>query len=509
MKKLLILIIISIGVLSFSYSIIKAETISERLGGKILLQVENNGEAWYVKPSDGKRIYMADGDVAYNMMRDLGLGISNNDLAKIPIGIEDRFECLDTDGDSLCDKFEEGIGTNINNSDTDGDGYNDSIEVRNDYNPLGEGKFSYDNNLINNLKGKILLQVESKGEAWYIYPDDGKRYYMTDGEAAYQIMRYLSLGISNTDLEEIVVEGEEVICTENWYCSEWSDCIDGQQIKDCTDLNNCGTIVDKPAVEQSCGDTETCTENWYCSEWSDCVNGQQTNSCNDLNNCGTIADKPAEEQSCGNMEPCTEDWYCSEWSDCVNGQQTKICTDLSSCGTIINEPAVEQSCTDTDSIGCTDPMAFNYNCLTGDLPGDVGISGCGDNVAVDDGTCIYRPESFEFSQSTYPSSYFVIEAKLDESSLEETKDWIGVFNGNVCVGSWPWAGEYTTIPAMGDDGSNYSFGYLSPGDIPTFKIYDNSSEEIYNVEASNINPENIPWNYNGFYTLDYISGFSY
>ncbi len=206
MKKLLILIIISIGILSFSYNVIKAETISERLGGKILLQVENNGEAWYVKPSDGKRIYMADGEVAYNMMRDLGLGITNNDLAKIPIGIEDRFECLDTDNDGLCNKLEEGLGTDINNSDSDGDGYNDGLEVKNGYNPLGSNKLTYDNSLINNLKGKILLQVESRGEAWYVNPDDNKRYYMTDGDAAYQIMKFLSLGISNIDLEKIRAE---------------------------------------------------------------------------------------------------------------------------------------------------------------------------------------------------------------------------------------------------------------------------------------------------------------
>ena len=180
--------------------------LTNQLKGKILLQVEENGEAWYVKPSDGKRIYMKDGEVAYNMMRDLGLGITNNDLAKIPIGIEDRFECLDTDNDGLCNKLEEGLGTDINNSDSDGDGYNDGLEVKNGYNPLGSNKLTYDNSLINNLKGKILLQVESRGEAWYVNPDDNKRYYMTDGDAAYQIMRFLSLGITNIDLEKIRAE---------------------------------------------------------------------------------------------------------------------------------------------------------------------------------------------------------------------------------------------------------------------------------------------------------------
>ena len=43
------------------------------------------------------------------------------------------------------------------------------------------------------LKGRILLQVESHGEAWYVRMKDLKRYYMKDGAAAYSIMRFFSL----------------------------------------------------------------------------------------------------------------------------------------------------------------------------------------------------------------------------------------------------------------------------------------------------------------------------
>jgi len=53
--------------------------------------------------------------------------------------------------------------------------------------------------------GKILLQVERHGEAWYVHPKTGIRYYMKDGEAAYNLMRYYSLGITNADLEKIPV----------------------------------------------------------------------------------------------------------------------------------------------------------------------------------------------------------------------------------------------------------------------------------------------------------------
>lgn len=175
------------------------------LKGYILLQVESHGEAWYVNPVDFKRYYMKDGAVAYEMMRSFGLGIANTDLTKIPVGIETRFQDTDTDGDGLPDKLEEGLGTNARNADSDGDGFNDSTEVLGNFNPLGSGSLKMDTNLANRLKGKILLQVQSKGEAWYINPKDNKRYYMKDGGAAYQIMRYLSLGITNSNLDLLTI----------------------------------------------------------------------------------------------------------------------------------------------------------------------------------------------------------------------------------------------------------------------------------------------------------------
>ncbi|MFA6466320.1 MAG: serine protease [Patescibacteria group bacterium] len=185
---------------------VKVGSLANRLKGRILLQVESHGEAWYVKPETGTRMYMKDGSAAYGMMRELGLGITNADLAKIPVGLESRFECQDSDSDELCDKLEQGLGSDPSDSDSDNDGYNDGTEINTDHNPLGVGKMSYNNTLINRLQGKIVLQVESRGEAWYINPVDGKRYYMPDGPSAYQIMRYLSLGITNKDLESISAE---------------------------------------------------------------------------------------------------------------------------------------------------------------------------------------------------------------------------------------------------------------------------------------------------------------
>jgi hypothetical protein len=175
----------------------------EKLSGYILLQVEKNGEAWYVDAGSRRRYYMKDGAAAYKIMRNFGLGITNENLNKIPIGVDSRFNYSDYDDDGLPDKMEEALGTDSYNSDSDLDGYLDGEEVKNGYNPLGSGKLKTDSGLVEKLKGKILLQVESKGEAWYVNPRDGKRYYMKDGESAYEIMRFLSLGITNENLSGI------------------------------------------------------------------------------------------------------------------------------------------------------------------------------------------------------------------------------------------------------------------------------------------------------------------
>jgi len=177
-----------------------------RLRGKIVIQTERRGEAWYVYPPDRLRYYLRNGAVAYKIMRFLSLGITDSDLVKIPVGIEPRFKDIDTDGDGLSDKMEEGLKTDVKNSDTDGDGINDGDEVLlHSSNPLGSGALVYDKKIIERSRGKILLQVESRGEAWYVSPADGKRYYMKDGNAAYQIMRFLSLGILNKDIDTMPI----------------------------------------------------------------------------------------------------------------------------------------------------------------------------------------------------------------------------------------------------------------------------------------------------------------
>ena len=49
------------------------------------------------------------------------------------------------------------------------------------------------------LKGRILLQVQDKGQAWYVNPLDNRRYYLGRPDDAFLVMRSLGLGVSNAD----------------------------------------------------------------------------------------------------------------------------------------------------------------------------------------------------------------------------------------------------------------------------------------------------------------------
>ncbi|MFH0840541.1 MAG: hypothetical protein V1865_00940 [bacterium] len=176
----------------------------KRLTGRILLQVEEHGEAWYVNPTDSKRYYLGRAQDAFALMKRLSIGVSNNNLKRIRTNV-DIVQGKDSDKDGLPDVLEEGLGTDPYRADSDEDGYTDMEEARTGYNYRGNGRLQISSSFSNQQRGRILLQVEGNGEAWYVNPVNSQKYYLNRPDDAYNIMRELGLGITNADLEKILI----------------------------------------------------------------------------------------------------------------------------------------------------------------------------------------------------------------------------------------------------------------------------------------------------------------
>lgn len=150
-----------VGLLAVT-SFASAQSLASELSGRILLQVEQNGEAWYVVPSIEKRVYLGRPSDALNVMQTYGLGISESD-----------FEHLNT-------------------------------------------------NDLRRLAGYILLRVESFGQAYYVDPVSLDVHALDRPSDALSVMRTLGLGITDADLSAIPIEEignikEDVDDTANEY----------------------------------------------------------------------------------------------------------------------------------------------------------------------------------------------------------------------------------------------------------------------------------------------------
>jgi len=127
----------------------QAASIASQLSGRIVLSVEENGEAWYINPINLRRYFLGRPSDAFSVMRQLGVGISDINFQKIASA------GMPVSGDIL---------------------------------------------LAKQLSGKIILEVEKNGEAWYINPVDLKKYYLGRPDDAFRIMRQLGLGITQQQL---------------------------------------------------------------------------------------------------------------------------------------------------------------------------------------------------------------------------------------------------------------------------------------------------------------------
>lgn len=145
MKKYIIAIIAIFALTAMVIAVkpaIAGQSLAQRLSGRILLQVESRGEAWYVNPASQKRYYLGRPADALNIMRNLGLGATHDFI--------------------------------VNHT------------VYPDY-----------------VLGKILIDIDDYGKAYYIYPKNKKRYYLGNPNDAFAVMKQLGLGITDENLNKI------------------------------------------------------------------------------------------------------------------------------------------------------------------------------------------------------------------------------------------------------------------------------------------------------------------
>ena len=86
---------------------------------------------------------------------------------------------------------------------------------------------------------------------------------------------------------------ERQVCCDNvsydGNCCVDTDCPTGQE---CDPIDNTCYTVTGGTV------TSGCLEDWLCTDWSDCVEGNRTRTCVDTNDCGTELNKTAEVEAC-------------------------------------------------------------------------------------------------------------------------------------------------------------------------------------------------------------------
>jgi hypothetical protein len=121
------------------------QSVAQKVAGRIVIQVQAQGQAWYVNPVNDKRYFLGTPQNAFNVMSQQAVGISNADF----------------------DKF----STSIPSS----------------------------------LVGRFVIKTQDSGKMYYINPVGKGVVYVPDANGAANLIKAVGLGISNSDLATITV----------------------------------------------------------------------------------------------------------------------------------------------------------------------------------------------------------------------------------------------------------------------------------------------------------------
>ncbi len=124
------------------------DKLSARLAGRILLQAESSGEAWYLNPLDKKRYFLGRPQEAWVIIKKLGV--------ELPAG-----ELLDY--------------------------------------------LYFAKTLPKNLEGRFVWAKNNPKEIYYFYPDRDKPLLLKESEDSLELLQPISIGVSNENIRKITV----------------------------------------------------------------------------------------------------------------------------------------------------------------------------------------------------------------------------------------------------------------------------------------------------------------
>ena len=150
----------TVGIVSFlAAGSISAVSLGWEKRGQVVSDSDNHGALWYVHPEHSTRWYIPDGRELFTIIASQSIGVKHEDLVKIP-------EAGGRGGDAA---------------------------------------------LIQRLKGRFLIDVTRHGEAWYVNPRDGVRYYLSDGLAGYAVLQGLASELSVKELKKIPMDPDQLV----------------------------------------------------------------------------------------------------------------------------------------------------------------------------------------------------------------------------------------------------------------------------------------------------------
>lgn len=154
--------LIILGGLMFGvFAVAGVSTSPSPLRGSLLMQAEAYGEAWYILPESGKRLYLGTPREALARLRAVGVPVTSEAIDRIP-----------EVGSVLSKVANDHIGATAKK-------YLGAVLVRSDHAPY---------------------------DAWYVHPITGIRYPLVSSRDAFMLMRDVALGVTDEDIARITIE---------------------------------------------------------------------------------------------------------------------------------------------------------------------------------------------------------------------------------------------------------------------------------------------------------------